>query len=161
MTLRLRKHFTTCALFLALLAALASVNFLGARISTASGSERSFCNQSIDGATLATARGTDQEQKQKPQTEPMLRIETDLVQIDVVVADKAGKLVADLRREDFELYEDGKKQQITHFAVGTATQPANWLAVGKKKTTEKSSGAAAIPIEVRAGRYIIIAVDDF
>ncbi len=91
----------------------------------------------------------------------MLRIETDLVQIDVVVADKAGKLVRDLRREDFELYEDGKKQQITHFAIGTATQPANWLAVEKKKPAEKSGGAAAIPIEVRAGRYIIIAVDDF
>ncbi len=48
MTLRIRKHFTTCALFLALIAALALVNFLGARISTASGSERGFRNQSLD-----------------------------------------------------------------------------------------------------------------
>jgi VWFA-related protein len=161
MTLRLQKHFTTRALFLALIFGLTPVNFLGARISTASGSERGSINGPIADATLATARGTDQEQKQKPQTEPMLRIETDLVQIDVVVADKAGKLARDLRREDFELYEDGKKQPITHFAIGTATQPANWLAVGKKKPAEKSDGAAAIPIEVRAGRYIIIAVDDF
>ena len=52
--------------FLALLAlavafffGLAPVNFPGARISTASGSERGFRNQSIDGATRATARGID------------------------------------------------------------------------------------------------------
>jgi VWFA-related protein len=137
MTSRLPKHFITCALFLALIAALAPANFYSAYSQEQKGKE------------------------QKPQTEPMLRIETDLVQIDVVVADKAGKLVRDLRREDFELYEDGKKQQITHFAIGTATQPANWLAVGKKKPAEKSGDVAAIPIEVRAGRYIIIAVDDF
>jgi VWFA-related protein len=113
-------------------------------------------------APLRSAQSREQKgREQKPQTEPMLRIETDLVQIDVVVADKAGKLVRDLRREDFELYEDGKKQQITHFAIGTATQPANWLAAGKKNPAEKSGGAAATPIEVRAGRYIIIAVDDF
>jgi len=104
-----------------------------------------------------------QEQKgneQKNQNDPLLRIETDLVQIDVVVTDKNGKLMRDLRREDFELFEDGKKQEITHFAIGTASQPAKWLAVEKKKPSEKSS-ADSTPVEIQADRYIVIAVDDF
>ncbi|HZF40327.1 MAG TPA: VWA domain-containing protein [Blastocatellia bacterium] len=125
---------------------------VGARISTASGSER----------PLATARGTDSanSQEQKKQDEPLLRIETELVQIDVVVTDKQGKLARDLKRVDFELFDDGKKREITHFAVGTAAQPAKWLAVEKKKPVEKSP-ADSTSVEIRAGRYIVIAVDDF
>src|SRR5262245_54801386 len=78
-------------------------------------------------------RGKEEQQKQD---EPLLRIETDLVQIDVVVTDKQGKLARDLKRADFELFDDGKKQEITHFAIGTAAQPARWLAVEKKKPAE-------------------------
>ncbi|HEY6401789.1 MAG TPA: VWA domain-containing protein [Blastocatellia bacterium] len=99
-------------------------------------------------------------QDQKKQDEPLLRIETELVQIDVVVTDKQGKLARDLKRVDFELFDDGKKQEITHFAIGTAAQPAKWLTVEKKKPDEKSP-ADSTPVEIRAGRYIVIAVDDF
>jgi len=110
------------------------------------------------------ALGLVHSQEQKQQKPPdvaadtVVRIETELVQIDVVVVDKAGKLVRDLRREDFELYEDGKKQQVSHFAVGTATKPAKWLSVEKKKAGNE---ATAAPIEITAGRYIVLAVDDY
>jgi VWFA-related protein len=98
--------------------------------------------------------------EQQKQDEPLLRIKTELVQIDVVVTDKQGKLARDLKRVDFELFEEGKKQEITHFAVGTAAQPARWLAVEKKRPDEKSPVDSA-PVEIQAGRYIVIAVDDF
>ena len=45
----------------------------------------------------------------------VVRITTNLVQIDVVVT-KDGKHVRDLKAEDFEIYEDGRKQTITNFA---------------------------------------------
>ncbi|HEX5084762.1 MAG TPA: VWA domain-containing protein, partial [Blastocatellia bacterium] len=45
--------------------------------------------------------------------------------------------------------------------VGTATQPARWLAVEKKKKPDEKSPADSTPVEIRAGRYIVIAVDDF
>jgi VWFA-related protein len=107
--------------------------------------------------------GQSQEQKNqqpKKQDEPLLRIETELVQIDVVVTDKQGKLARDLKRADFEVFDEGKKQEITHFAIGTATQPARWLTSEKRKPDEKSP-ADAVPVEIRAGRYLVIAVDDF
>ena len=45
----------------------------------------------------------------------VVRITTNLVQIDAVVT-KDGKHVRDLKAEDFEIYEDGRKQTITNFA---------------------------------------------
>ncbi|MGH9844855.1 MAG: VWA domain-containing protein, partial [Blastocatellia bacterium] len=110
-------------------------------------------------ASISSVHSQERKEKQqKPADETLVRIETELVQIDVVVVDKAGKLVRDLRREDFDLYEDGKKQQVSHFAVGTATKPAKWLSLEKKKA---SGEPAAAPAEITAGRYIVLAVDDY
>src|SRR5215468_5270730 len=147
MTLRLRQHFTTRTV----LYAGALVLFWGPALALVGPLPAKFYSV------------YSQEQKgkeQKKQDEPLLRIETELVQIDIVVTDKQGKLVRDLKRVDFELFEDGKKQEVTHFAVGTAAQPAKWLAVEKKKPSDKSS-ADSTPVEIQAGRYIVIAVDDF
>ena len=48
-----------------------------------------------------------------PQT--VIRINVNLVQVDAVVTDSNGKPVTDLKREDFELFQDGKPQTITAF----------------------------------------------
>ena len=45
----------------------------------------------------------------------VVRITTNLVQVDVSVT-KDGKPVTNLSADDFELYEDGKRQPITSFA---------------------------------------------
>lgn len=51
---------------------------------------------------------------QQPTQAPdeIIRISTALVQTDVVVVDKNESVVSDLKLEDFELYENGKKQEI-------------------------------------------------
>lgn len=46
----------------------------------------------------------------------VVRITTNLVQMDVVVVDKKGNQVTDLRAEDFEVFEDKRPQQITNFS---------------------------------------------
>ncbi len=51
-----------------------------------------------------------------PQTnQDVVRINTQLVQVDAVVTDKKGRHVEDLTEADFELLVDGKKQTLTHF----------------------------------------------
>ncbi len=96
---------------------------------------------------------------EQPKEQTLLRLETELVQLDVVVSDKDGKLVHDLKREDFELFEDGVRQQITHFAIGTARQPASWL-TRERRNPAKDFNPSATPVEVRGERYLVLAVDD-
>ncbi len=47
----------------------------------------------------------------------MVRINTQLVQIDAVVTDKSGAHIDDLTADDFELLVDGEPQSLTHFAL--------------------------------------------
>ncbi len=163
MTLRLRRHFTTrIAICMSALAFFSPPVQVCAGLATRSAT----ASRQDDRWKIhlpfppGEQKGQEGKQEQKKQDETLLRIETDLVQIDVVVTDKQGKLARDLKRADFELYDDGKKQEITHFAVGTSAQPARWLTVEKKRLAGDSS-ADSTPVEIRAGRYIVIAVDDF
>jgi Ca-activated chloride channel family protein len=47
----------------------------------------------------------------------VIKIDTDLVPIDVTVTDAKGRLVRNLRKEDFKLYEDGVQREIASFNV--------------------------------------------
>jgi len=56
-----------------------------------------------------------QEQAQQKSDDKPIRISTELIQLDVVVTDKNGKVVTGLTKDDFELSESGKKQTISFF----------------------------------------------
>jgi Ca-activated chloride channel family protein len=53
------------------------------------------------------------------------RAGVDLVHFTVVVTDKQGSPVAGLKREDFELIEEGKPQTISHFVEGDPAEGAD------------------------------------
>lgn len=63
---------------------------------------------------LAPAAATQTPQKPAQEISPddIIRISTRLVQTDVVVTDKNDQIIPDLKLEDFELYENGKKQSL-------------------------------------------------
>ena len=63
-------------------------------------------------------------------TQEPYRSRIDLVQVAATVTDRKGNLVADLRLEDFELYEDGKKQTVQYFAAGSDGQAAPPMHLG-------------------------------
>src|SRR5882724_13004260 len=68
-------------------------------------------------------------------SQDVVRITTNLVQVDVVVT-KGDKVVPDLQPADFEIFEDGKPQTITNFSYvsnvpdAVTAKPAS---VGKAK----------------------------
>src|SRR5262245_62959410 len=51
------------------------------------------------------------------QDEPKIRIGTTEVTLDVVVRDKKGRPVKDLTASEFEVYEDGVRQQVESFRL--------------------------------------------
>src|SRR5881628_3252100 len=67
----------------------------------------------------------DATQKQRPrrvlpsESEPqdVIKVDTDLVPIDVTVTDSKSRLVRNLKKEDFKLYEDGVERPIASFNV--------------------------------------------
>src|SRR5262249_42137529 len=54
-------------------------------------------------------------QTQAGQTPPTFKLRVDYVEVDVVVTDRQGQLVKDLKKEDFQVLEDGKAQSISAF----------------------------------------------
>jgi VWFA-related protein len=52
---------------------------------------------------------------------PTIRVNTRLVLVDVVVTDKKGQAIKDLKPEDFVLEESGKKQKIATFTTPAQT----------------------------------------
>jgi VWFA-related protein len=52
-------------------------------------------------------------------TDTTFKVRVNLVQVKAVVRDNKGQLVRDLKREDFQLYDQGKLQVITTFGVET------------------------------------------
>lgn len=62
-----------------------------------------------------------------PQSTPdqlLIRTGTHVVLVNVVVKDKHGKPVEDLKRDDFTLRDNGREQKITLFALEKASQTA-------------------------------------
>jgi VWFA-related protein len=55
------------------------------------------------------------QQNQSAPTGPLLKVSTEIVLVNVVARDKHGNLIKDLKKEDFTVYEDNKKQDLASF----------------------------------------------
>jgi Ca-activated chloride channel family protein len=58
------------------------------------------------------------------------RAEIDLVNVAVMVMDRQGNFISDLKPDDFALYEDGARQEVTHFLRGDTDADALNLRLG-------------------------------
>jgi VWFA-related protein len=56
----------------------------------------------------------------KSEEDEVVRVETELVQVPIVVTDKLGKPVLNLKQNNFTVYEDGKTQEVADFAATSA-----------------------------------------
>src|SRR2546421_5447708 len=100
-------------------------------------------------------------QPQKPENDEVVRITTNLVQVDAVVTDRNGKLVTDLKPEEVEIFEDGRKQKITHFSF-SLSESAPTERVARSTPADKTPPAIPMsrlrPEDIK--RTIAIVVDD-
>ena len=87
-----------------------------------------------------------------------LRVNVRLVQVRVVVRDATGHAVGNLRKEDFEVLDNGKRQEISNFdAEELPALPSKAPAVAE---SQPSTTAAAPSPAVFPGRYVAYVFDD-
>jgi VWFA-related protein len=65
----------------------------------------------------------------EPQPEEVIRIDTNLVSVDVTALDAAGRPVRTLRKEDFKVFEDGVQRPIALFDLERREDSARPVAV--------------------------------
>lgn len=96
------------------------------------------------------------------QQEDVVRITTNLVHVDVVVVDKEGRQVVDLAPEDFEIVEDGKRQQITNFSyVALGGAPAENRAAAAAPGAANAPRVPPAPLRPeQTRRTVALVVDD-
>lgn len=86
----------------------------------------------------------------KPQTDDdVVRVKSNLVNIDVIVKDKKGKYISDLKAEDFTITENGQPQKVEFFDTP----------LSKKDTTGKADVVASEPTSTAPRNYVSLVLD--
>ncbi len=95
-----------------------------------------------------------------PKDEPVVKISTALIQIDVTVTDGSGKVVPGLGPADFDVFENGERQKISNLSFISKTSGGATVENGNAATTGDPNAAQPALSSARVGRTIAIVVDD-
>ncbi|HEX8738034.1 MAG TPA: VWA domain-containing protein [Pyrinomonadaceae bacterium] len=96
-----------------------------------------------------------EEEKNAVQDDEVLKIDTNVVNVDAVVYNKkTGQIITGLKKENFAVFENGIKQDITNFAMPEAPITVS-LVVEYSKWTEVF-GAAGTRGTFESGKYEVI-----
>ena len=105
-------------------------------------------------AAFVTASAAVQHQDADRQ---VIRTRADLVRTDATVRDRAGRFVPDLTRDDFEVFEDGVRQEIVSLVLSNGGR----IFSDSVSPPPKQEGIVLPPAAPRAeGRIFVIFVDD-
>jgi len=91
--------------------------------------------------------------RQQKEPEIKIKLKSDLVQFDVLVTNKFGTPITDLEKEDFELVESGKAQEISFFSFVNPSEPQ------PEYSTDPRRAADALPARNSADRTIFLILD--
>jgi VWFA-related protein len=93
------------------------------------------------------------------QTTPTFKVQVEYVDVDVQVTDQQGNPVRDLKKEDFELLEDGKPQTISAYSfVDIPVEPSN-RAVSPTSTSPLDPDVVTNERRFE-GRVYVVVLDD-
>jgi len=108
---------------------------------------------------LLVASGPTRAQQPQQQGAPAVTFQTEVnyVDVDTIVTDQQGNFVGDLKKEDFDLLEDGKPQKIDMFSLVDIPfeKQDRFLVAGVPVTTDVQSNRRPV-----TGRVYVIVLDD-
>ncbi|HTU32310.1 MAG TPA: VWA domain-containing protein [Candidatus Acidoferrum sp.] len=87
-----------------------------------------------------------------------LQSRVNVVPLRVVVRDAKGHTVENLRKEDFQVFEDGKLQDISHFSIETPASATKTIV--RDGAVATSGTAMAAPDFVPPSRFVALLFDD-
>ena len=92
-------------------------------------------------------------------TAPTFKVRVNEVLVRVVVRDESGKIVSNLKKEDFQLFDNRKQQTITSFRIET---PETNAKRAQAVTTENPEGGppTVTPVPTLPQRFVSVVFDD-
>ena len=113
---------------------------------------------------MSTALGAQATQApaapQAPKSQPTFRVAIDFVTTDVIARNGQDQFVADLTKDEFEIYEDGVKQEITSLTLVHGGRVHNLATPPAPAATDGLILPVSRPRNDTAGRIFLIIVDD-
>jgi VWFA-related protein len=94
------------------------------------------------------------------QEKPTFKVQVDLVTSDIIVRDEKGNFIPDLKKDEFEIYEDGVMQDITSMTVVTGGRVTNVLAPPPPPPPEGIILPPTRPKTDVSGRIFLFFIDD-
>ena len=94
------------------------------------------------------------------QGKPTFTVQIDLITNDIVVRDEKGNFISDLNKDEFEVYEDGIRQDITSMTVVTGGRVFNKLAAPPPAAPEGIILPTKRVTNDVSGRIFVFFVDD-
>jgi VWFA-related protein len=91
---------------------------------------------------------------------PNFRVQIDAVTMDVVVKDGQGRFVPDLKKDEFEIYEDGVKQEIASMTMSHGGRVTNVLEAPPPPPPEGLVLPPVRRVTDTSGRIFLFFVDD-
>lgn len=136
------------ALFLAL--PLLTLGQQNAPVATATGQDSGM-------STTASADASTKTELSVTDTGTTFKLRVNLVQVRAVVRDSKGKTVEGLKREDFQLFDQGKLQMISTFGVET---PETRLEKARADATVEGQASAGSAGVLFPQRFVALVFDD-
>jgi VWFA-related protein len=91
----------------------------------------------------------------------VVKINTSVIQVDATVTDKNGRVITDLKPEDFEIFENGTKRQITGFSFIDSSGKTGNVSGGLLLTgTNSNLAAPPLPAAGQIRRILAVVIDD-
>jgi VWFA-related protein len=91
---------------------------------------------------------------------PTFRVQIDAVSMDVIVKDDQGRFLPDLKKDEFEVYEDGVKQDISSMTLSHGGRVANLLEAPPPPPPEGIILPPMRKVQDTSGRIFLFFVDD-
>ncbi len=118
-------------------------------------------------AALLCAQSQTQPEMTASNTAPTFNSRVNLVMVPVVVRDKKGRAVGDLKQDDFQLFDRGKIQIVSRFSVdsprnpkATASATREDAAESAKTLSEPSAGNSKLSEATLPERFVAYVFDD-